>query len=238
MKLLGVNIDHIATIRQLRHMGYPDLLEAASIVHAAGADSITVHLRQDRRHIQNADVIALKEKLTIPLNLEIAPAVDMVDFALQVKPTSCCLVPERAGEITTEGGLEVREQAILLEKITHQLMQAGIMVSLFVDPDPWQVKAVKKIGAAAVELRTGEYAHAEKPETVAKQLHRIQEAAKVGVELGLQVNAGHALHYANTAAIVDIAGITELNIGHAIVARAVLVGLPQAVEEMAAIVHR
>lgn len=238
MKLLGVNIDHIATIRQLRHMAYPDLLEAATIVHAAGADSITVHLRQDRRHIQNDDVIALKQKLTIPLNLEIAPAADMVDFALRVKPTSCCLVPERAGELTTEGGLDVIEQAAALEKIVHQLMQAGIIVALFIDPDPLQVKAVKKIGAAAVELRTGEYAHAETAEALAQQLSRIQSSAKVGVDLGLQVNAGHALHYDNTAAIVDIADITELNIGHAIIARAVLVGLPQAVEEMAAIVHR
>lgn len=237
MKLLGVNIDHIATIRQLRHVDYPDLWEAVQIACDAGADSITVHLRQDRRHIQDHDVLMLKQKLTVPLNLEMAVTENMINFALHVKPASCCLVAERPEELTTEGGLNVVGQAEVLEYIVACLTAAGIMVSLFVDPDPVQITAAKNIGAKVVELRTGDYAHASTPEEVAEQLNCLQHAATIGAKLGLQVNAGHALRYDNTAAVVAIKEITELNIGHAIIARAILVGLDQAVAEMAAIVH-
>jgi pyridoxine 5-phosphate synthase len=237
MKLLGVNIDHIATIRKLRQADYPDLLEAAETVRDAGADSITVHLRQDRRHIQEDDVIMLIEKIDIPLNLEIAVTDEMVNFAVGVKPAACCLVPERPGEVTTEGGLDVIAQADLLQDAVARLMHAGILVSLFIDPEPDQIAAAKKIGAPVIELHTGAYAYAGTDEKIAFQLNRIKQATQVAFDLGLQINAGHALSYNNTQAICAIPQIGELNIGHAIIARALTVGLSQAVREMAEIVH-
>lgn len=235
-KLLGVNIDHIATLRQVRQVAYPDVVEAGLWVEAAGADSITVHLREDKRHIQPEDVRRLKAQLQIPLNLEMAVTEDMVDFALKVKPTYCCLVPEKRQELTTEGGLDVAGHFKTIATAVECLTQAGIRVSLFIDADHDQIQAAQACQAAMIELHTGEYAEAQGA-AQQQQYQRLQQAARYGVQLGLQVNAGHGLHYDNTQAIVAIPDITELNIGHAIVARAVFVGLKQAVHEMMAICH-
>ncbi len=237
-KLLGVNIDHLATLRQARFTPYPDVLEAGLIAEAAGADSITVHLREDRRHIQPNDVIQLKQKLHIPLNLEMAASAEMVEFALQVKPTYCCLVPERREELTTEGGLNVVAQEDRLKSVVHRLSQAGIVVSLFIDPDSSQLEVANKTGVSVIELHTGDYANASKAAEITHELMRLQKAAEFAAALGLQVNAGHGLHYENTQAIVAIPQVQELNIGHAIIAKAVFVGLANAVKAMANIVHQ
>ena len=228
---LGVNIDHIATVRQARGTHYPAPADAVAIVESAGADSITVHLREDRRHIQDADLGAINAVMRTHMNLEMAVVDEMIDIACWLKPSDVCLVPEKRAEVTTEGGLDVRGQ---IEKVTAacaRLAEAGIRVSLFIDPDIAQLDASLVAGAPVVELHTGAYADAS-GDKQAKELKRIVDAARYGHELGLVVNAGHGLHYDNVAAVARIPEIVELNIGHSIIARAVFDGLAVAVSEM------
>jgi pyridoxine 5-phosphate synthase len=229
--LLGVNIDHVATLRQARGTTYPRPADAVVIAERAGADSITVHLREDRRHIQDADLIAINELMRSHMNLEMAVADEMIEIASRIKPTDVCLVPEKREELTTEGGLDVKGQ---LDKVTDacvRLAAAGIRVSLFIDPDSEQLDAAVAAGAPVVELHTGAYADASGDKQDA-ELQRVVAAAKYGHGLGLIINAGHGLHYKNVAAIAKIPEIVELNIGHAIVSRAVFDGLAMAVSEM------
>lgn len=228
---LGVNVDHVATLRQARRAGYPDPLFAALIAEQSGADSITVHLREDRRHIQDRDVRACKDALQTRLNLEMAATDEMVRIACEVKPTDCCLVPERRAEVTTEGGLDVASQLTLLRPVCQRLAEAGVRVSLFVDPDREQLEAAAKIGAPAVELHTGAYAEA-RAEKQARELQRIREAARFASGLGLIVHAGHGLNYHNVQPVAALSDIVELNIGHSIVARALIDGMARAVAEM------
>ena len=228
---LGVNIDHVATLRQARGTRYPDPVQAAIEAEQAGADAITLHLREDRRHIQERDVEILRQTLATRMNLEMAVADDIVAYACKIKPQDCCLVPERRQELTTEGGLDVVAH---LKKITHackQLGDAGIRVSLFVDPDPIQIAAAAQAGAPAIEIHTGHYADAT-GDHWRKELARIEQAAIQGRDLRLQVNAGHGLNYHNVQSIAAIPGIAELNIGHAIIARALFTGMREAVCEM------
>lgn len=242
---LGVNIDHVATLRQLRGTPYPDLLEAARLAEAAGAEQITVHLREDRRHIQDQDVITLRKHLKVPLNLEMAVSPAMVRFAIRVKPAWTCLVPEKREEVTTEGGLDVKKNAKQIRKVISDLKKARIRVSLFIEPDLNAVRLSHLLGADAVELHTGQYclatqgAFGAKSEKRAKlELARIQEAAVLGRELGIQVHAGHGFDYENVRAVAELEIgdrlplIAEYNIGHAIVCRAALVGMERAVREM------
>lgn len=229
--LLGVNIDHVATVRQARGTRYPDPVEAALVAEAAGADAITVHLREDRRHIQERDVRLLKEVLGTRMNLEMAVTDDMVALALRYQPEDCCLVPERREELTTEGGLDVAAQEPRLKRVCTKLAQAGIRVSLFIDPDPVQVRAAAAVGAPVIELHTGRYAESAGP-GVRDEQTRLQTAATLAAGLGLRVHAGHGLHYHNTEAIARIPEIRELNIGHALVARAIVAGLGPAVVQM------
>lgn len=229
--LLGVNIDHIATLRQVRGTDYPRPSDAIKIVEQAGADSITVHLREDRRHIQDADLAAINAEMQTHLNLEMAVTEEMLTIASTVKPSDVCLVPEKRQELTTEGGLDVNGQ---LEKITAactRLEAAGIRASLFIDPEKQQLDAAVTAGAPVVELHTGAYAEAT-GSAQGSELRRIQDAAEYGHELGLIINAGHGLHYENVAPVAAITEIVELNIGHSIVARAVFDGLANAVSEM------
>lgn len=228
---LGVNIDHVATLRQARGTSYPDPVEAASLAESAGADSITVHLREDRRHIQDRDVLRLRGSVRTKLNLEMAATDAMLEFALQVKPEDCCLVPERRAELTTEGGLDVRGQLGKLRDACARLKAGGIRVAPFIDPDPDQIDACVEAGAPVVELHTGAYADAQGADQ-ARELDRLVRAARHAAQCGLQVHAGHGLHYQNVKPVAAIPEIVELNIGHAIVARAVMVGLPAAVDEM------
>lgn len=228
---LGVNVDHVATLRQARRTTYPDPLFAALIAEQAGADSITIHLREDRRHIQDRDVRMCKDALQTRLNLEMAATDEMVRIASEVRPADCCLVPEKRTEVTTEGGLDVVGQQEALKKVCNQLAQAGIRVSLFVDPDAAQLEAAVRVGAPVVELHTGAYAEAV-GEHRARELKRIETAARHATNLGLTVHAGHGLHYHNVQPIAAIPEIVELNIGHAIVAHAVIHGLATAVAEM------
>lgn len=236
---LGVNIDHVATLRQARGTAYPDVGDAAAIAVAAGADGITVHLREDRRHIQLHDVEHLRQSLTVPLNLEMAATREMQEIARRIQPDEVCIVPERREELTTEGGLEVHGQRAYLEDFCNALRDRGIKVSLFIDPLDLQIDAAAAIGVDAVELHTGQYAESSDrgaPDAGA-HLERLQAATRFGLKRGLTVNAGHGLNYDNVGNIVAIAGIACLNIGHAIVARAVMVGLHKAVETMATMVH-
>ena len=235
--LLGVNIDHVATLRQARGTDYPSVLDAARAAESAGADLITVHLREDRRHIQDADVEALMDVVTTRLNLEMAVTEPMIEFALAVRPPDVCLVPERREELTTEGGLDVAGQADRVAEACRRLGEAGIRVSLFIDPDPVQVAAAAAAGAPVIELHTGGWAEAQ-GEAADEALARIERAADVAEAAGLVVNAGHGLHYENTADLVRIGRIREFNIGHAIVARAVFVGLDRAVAEMRSLIDR
>ena len=228
---LGVNVDHVATLRQARRTTYPDPLFAALIAEQAGADSITIHLREDRRHIQDRDVRMCKDALQTRLNLEMAATEEMVRIALEVRPSDCCLVPEKRTEVTTEGGLDVIGQEEWLKKVCGQLAQAGIRVSLFIDPDVEQLEAAARVGAPVVELHTGAYAEAV-GEHRGRELKRIETAARHAASLGLTVHAGHGLHYHNVQPIAAIPEIVELNIGHAIVAHAVIHGLATAVAEM------
>jgi pyridoxine 5-phosphate synthase len=228
---LGVNIDHVATVRQARRAAYPDPLFAALIAEQAGADSITLHLREDRRHIQDRDVRACKDALQTRMNLEMAATEEMVRIACEVRPADCCLVPERRAEVTTEGGLDVASQEDTLKGVCQRLAQAGIRVSLFIDPERVQLDAAVRIGAPVVELHTGAYADA-RGERQARELNRLNEAAHYASGLGLTVHAGHGLNYHNVQAVAAIAPIVELNIGHSIIARAVMDGMARAVSEM------
>ncbi len=228
---LGVNIDHVATLRQARRTSYPDPVQAAHEAELAGADAITLHLREDRRHVQERDVEILRQTLATRMNLEMAVADDIVAFACRIRPHDCCLVPERREELTTEGGLNVAGQKARIAEVCRRLAEAGVRVSLFVDPDPLQIEAAAEIGAPVIEIHTGHYAQAEGG-AWREELARIERAVALGRERGLQVNAGHGLNYHNVQAIAAIPGIAELNIGHAIVARALFTGFREAVREM------
>jgi pyridoxine 5-phosphate synthase len=231
---LGVNIDHVATLRNARGTFYPDPIRAALIAEQAGADVITLHLREDRRHIKDADVVALRPQLMTRMNLEAAVTQEMIDFACAINPQDVCLVPERREEVTTEGGLDVVRYYKEVEAAIKQLQGQGIRVSLFIDADEQQIGAAADLGAPVIELHTGRYAHAE-GDDLAHELARIKAGARFGVSRGLCVNAGHGLHYTNVQAIAAIGDITELNIGHAIVGHAVFAGFENAVREMKAI---
>lgn len=229
---LGVNIDHVATLRQARRTLYPQVLQAALIAEQAGADGITAHLREDRRHIQDRDIDLLRELLQTKLNLEMAVTDAMVDIACRVKPQACCLVPEKREELTTEGGLDVAGQFDRVKAAVERLGTAGIEVSLFIDADPAQIAAAAKTGAPVIELHTGHYADAASDTARWAELARIQAAAEQAEALGLSVNAGHGLNYANVEAIARLPQMVELNIGHAIIAQAVFSGLDLAVRDM------
>jgi len=231
---LGVNVDHVATLRQARGVDYPDPVAAALLAEAAGADGITVHLREDRRHIQEADVRALRLRLRVTLNLEMAVTDAMVAFALAVRPQHACFVPERREELTTEGGLDVAGAPARMLAATSALTAAGVQVSLFVDPAPRQVEASRAAGAHAVELHTGDYANAAAGAARERELVRLRDAAALAQRLGLEVHAGHGLTVENVRPVAAIPGMVELNIGHSIVARAVLIGMDAAVREMKA----
>lgn len=229
--LLGVNIDHIATLRQARGTRYPDPVQAALVAEEAGADGITVHLREDRRHIQERDVRLLAEVLTTRMNLEMAVTEEMIALAEEVRPAHVCLVPEKREELTTEGGLDVAGGIEAIRDACRRLAAAGCEVSLFIDPEPTQIAAAAEVGAPVIELHTGGYAEASGHEA-SREHARLSAAAEMALELGLTVNAGHGLHYHNVEAVAAIPGIHELNIGHAIMARALFVGLKEAVAEM------
>ena len=228
---LGVNIDHVATLRQARRVRYPDPLHAALLAEQAGADSITLHLREDRRHIQDGDVRAMRDALQTRMNLEMAATAEMQTIALRVRPADVCLVPERREEVTTEGGLDVAQQLSRLRDYIAPLAAAGIRVSLFIDPDPHQIEAATAIGAPVVELHTGAYAEAT-GEAQAAELHRLQVAAREAAARGLVVNAGHGLTHHNVQPVAAVREIIELNIGHAIIARALFTGLAESVRGM------
>ncbi|MBA1272175.1 pyridoxine 5'-phosphate synthase [Stutzerimonas azotifigens] len=230
--LLGVNIDHVATLRQARGTRYPDPLKAALDAEEAGADGITLHLREDRRHIQERDVRMMKDALQTRMNFEMGVTDAMLKFAESIRPEHICLVPETRQELTTEGGLDVAGQEARIRTAVERLSRLGSEVSLFIDAEPEQIEAARRIGAPAIELHTGRYADAETPAKQAEELERIRRGVALGNELGLIVNAGHGLHYHNTQAVAAIKGIHELNIGHAIVAHALFVGFKQAVKEM------
>ena len=232
MAKLGVNIDHIANIRQARLAKEPDPIAAAIIVQMAGADGLTIHLRHDRRHIQDRDLKLLKQVIQIPLNLEMAGTGEMVKIALTERPDMVTLVPETPNELTTEGGLDVIANQKNLQDVISSLKGEGIRCSIFIDPDQSQVETAKNLDADCIELHTGIYAAAQEPEKIKTELNRIAATAKLADRLGMVVNAGHDLTYRNVASIVDIGEIKELNIGHNIIARAVFVGLEQAVKEM------
>lgn len=231
---LGVNIDHVATLRNARGTVYPDPLQAALLAEQAGADVITLHLREDRRHIKDADVEQIRPRLNTRMNLESAITEEMLDIACRIQPQDVCLVPERRNEVTTEGGLDVVRFFDDVKRACDRLATAGIRVSLFIDADPEQIRASAEAGAPVIELHTGRYADTA-GEAQQQELERIRAGVTTGVRHGLKVNAGHGLHYTNTQAIAAIPDIAELNIGHAIVAHAVFVGWENAVREMKAI---
>ncbi len=229
---LGVNIDHIATLRQARGTRYPDPVHAALLAEQAGADSITLHLREDRRHIQERDVLMLKDMMLTHMNLEMAVTDEMLAFAEKVKPADCCLVPERREELTTEGGLDIVSQESRISEACHRLAEADVRVSLFIDADRSQIEAAKRCGAPVIEIHTGHYADALDRDGALTELKKIYEAADIAHDLGLQVNAGHGLHYHNVREVAAIPQIVELNIGHAIIAESVFCGLHEAVARM------
>ncbi len=230
--LLGVNIDHVATLRQSRLTRYPDPVQAALEAEQAGADSITIHLREDRRHIQVRDVHLLREVMLTPMNLEMAVTEEMLGFAEDIKPEFCCLVPERREELTTEGGLDVSGQTDRVKDACQRLIEAGIRVSLFIDADPAQIAAAIEVGAQVIEIHTGHFADTDNRKDKEKEMNRIIQGVQQGTAANLQVNAGHGLNYQNVQAIAGIPEIHELNIGHGIIARAVFTGLSNAVMEM------
>jgi pyridoxine 5-phosphate synthase len=232
---LGVNIDHVATIRQARGTKYPSVVQAALRAEQSGADSITLHLREDRRHMQDADIFALRPLLQTKMNLEVAVTDEMIGIACKVKPQDVCLVPERREERTTEGGLDVIAHFDKVQAACKKLAENGIRVSLFIGPDIDQIEASKKAGAPVIELHTGTFADAEDDATKSKELARIKQAVSYAQKLGLVVNAGHGLHYHNVHEIAAIPGLEELNIGHAIVAHAIFVGWDNAIREMKAL---
>ena len=229
---LGINIDHVATLRQARGTKYPSVVEAALRAEQAGADSITLHLREDRRHMQDEDIFAIRPLLQTKMNLELAATDEMIAIASRVKPQDVCIVPERREERTTEGGLNLKESYDHLYRATQILTEQGSRVSLFIAPDLKDIDLAKKMGAPVIEIHTGSYADAEDEETKQKELKRVKEAAEHALSLGLIVNAGHGLHYHNVNLIAAIPGIEELNIGHAIVAHALFVGWDNAIREM------
>jgi pyridoxine 5-phosphate synthase len=229
---LGVNIDHVATLRQARGTPYPDPVDAARVAEQAGADSITLHLREDRRHIQERDVLMLQDVLATRMNLEMAVTDEMLAFACRIRPADCCLVPERREELTTEGGLDVAGQLPRIRDACTRLAEAGIRVSLFIDAVPGQVEAAAACGAPCIEIHTGHFADAANARCAAEELARIEVAVQQGVAAGLTVHAGHGLHYGNVHLIAALPGVRELNIGHAIIARALFTGLSAAVAEM------
>ena len=235
---LGINIDHIATLRNARGGRYPDPLRAAKLAVEAGADNITAHLREDRRHIKDKDIARLTAAAFAPLNLEIAVTPEMLAIALEVRPHACCLVPERRLEITTEGGLDVASQVKTITPFIAELRQVGIQVALFIDPEPEQIEASRKVAADAIELHTGTYcgaaAEGDRP-ACRRELTRLVEGAELGAEAGLEVHAGHGLNYDNVAAVAAIPEIVELNIGHYLVGEAIFVGLGESVARMRAI---
>ncbi|PIT17081.1 pyridoxine 5'-phosphate synthase [Snodgrassella alvi] len=236
--LLGVNIDHVATVRNARGSIYPSPLEAALIAETHGADLITMHLREDRRHIRDADVFAVKNAISTRLNLEMALTPEMLDNALAVQPADVCIVPEKRQEITTEGGLDVLSQQNKVAEYTQKLTAAGIRVSLFIDADSRQIQACREVGAPVIELHTGAYADAADTQQRQQQLARIEDAAHQANEMGIIVNAGHGLNIHNVAPIARILAIHELNIGHALIAQAIFIGLPQAIEQMKTAIFR
>lgn len=235
MITLGVNVDHVATVRQARGINEPDPVTAAAFAELAGAECITVHLREDRRHIQDRDVEILRRTVKTRLNLEMAATEEMIGIALKLLPDCVTLVPEKREELTTEGGLDVVRLRSTLKEQVATLRQGGMLVSLFVDPDLEQVKASHRVGAQAIELHTGSYCEARDDASRKGELDKLETAIRAGKKLGLQVNAGHGLNYVNVREVVALGGIQELNIGHSIVARAVLVGMERAVREMVAL---
>lgn len=232
MPKLGVNVDHVATIRQARRTVEPDPVIAAAICEMAGCDSIVAHLREDRRHIQDRDVIILRKSVSTRFNLEMSIHREIVGIARRIKPHQVTLVPEKRQELTTEGGLDVAGNLRQINGVVDSLKEKGISVSLFIDPDDSQIEASKKAGVNIIELHTGNYADAKDEEVEKKEIERLKRAVKFGLELGLVVNAGHGLNYKNAAAVAHINGIEELNIGHSIISRAIMVGLGRAVKEM------
>lgn len=235
---LGLNIDHVATLRQARGTCYPNVVRAALICEEAGADAITLHLREDRRHIQDRDVEILRDMLQTRMNLECAVTEEMIANALRIRPHDICLVPERREEITTEGGLDVVSHFEAVKSATERCMAAGIRVSLFIDPDMMQIDAARRIGAPVVELHTGKYADADSVPERLHELERIRVAAEYAHSYGLQVNAGHGLNYHNVQPVVAIPELVELNIGHAVIAESVFIGLEAAVRKMKALLVR
>lgn len=238
MPKLGLNVDHVATVRQARGGTEPDPVTAAAIGELAGAEGITIHLREDRRHIQDRDLELLRQTVKTRLNLEMAATREMVAIATRTKPEQCTLVPEKRQELTTEGGLDVIIAFKSVSSAVHSLQKAGIIVSLFVDPNPDQIRAAHKTGADAIEIHTGAYAEARDQATRDKELAAIREAVSLGNQLGMTVHAGHGLNYVNIAPLAVMPGIEEFNIGHSIIARAVLVGLDRAVREMVALIRQ
>ena len=233
--LLGVNVDHIATLREARGVNYPDPVQIALIAEKNGADSITIHLREDRRHIQDHDVERMIAVIDSRVNFEMAATNEMIDIACRLKPYDCCLVPENRQELTTEGGLDVFSRVDFLSSCVEKLKKSGIRVSIFVDPDPKQIESSQMIGADAVEIHTGLYADSVNSSDQDYELNRIKECAVHADRIGVRVNAGHGLHYENTSEIAAIREIKELNIGHSIIARAVNSGMAEAVSEMKSI---
>ncbi|HEY7164191.1 MAG TPA: pyridoxine 5'-phosphate synthase [Candidatus Binatia bacterium] len=234
---LGVNVDHVATVRQARRADVPDPLEAALIAEAAGADGITVHLREDRRHIQERDVQLLRQRLKAKLNLEMAVTPAMVKFAADLRPDDACFVPEKREELTTEGGLDVIAHKKKIAEAVKELQGRGVDVNLFIDPEEKQIEAAKETGAHGIEIHTGAYCNAS-GFSAEKQLQAVAGAAAMAASLGLEVHGGHGLNYANVLPIAKIPQITELNIGHSVIARAVIVGIEQAVREMKELLQR
>ena len=236
--LLGVNIDHVATLRNARGTTYPSPLEAALLAETHGADLITLHLREDRRHIKDADVAIINQALKTRMNLEMALTDEMLEHALKIKPADVCLVPEKREEVTTEGGLDVLKYAKKITKFTRKLTDAGIRVSLFIDADADQIIAARDVGAPVIELHTGAYADAPNHAAHSHELARIAAGAELGQELGLVVNAGHGLNIHNVSEIAKLPHIRELNIGHALIAQAVFLGLPEAIKQMKEVMYR
>ncbi len=234
MLTLGVNIDHVATIRQARRTVEPDPIAAAVLAELAGAEGITAHLREDRRHMQDRDIRLLRETVRTRLNLEMAATAEMVKIALEVKPDYVTLVPEKREEVTTEGGLDIAGQLDRMKSVVDQLQSAGIPVSLFIDPEPSQIAASAQVNAKFVELHTGRYAEAKESVLVAKELANLATGCKLAIAAGLRVNAGHGLTYWNVRPIATLPGMEELNIGHSIISRSVLVGIDRATREMKA----
>lgn len=234
---LGVNIDHVATLRNARGTPYPSPILAAQLAEQAGADVITLHLREDRRHIREEDVKLIRELIQTQMNLEMALTPEMLAHALEIKPHQACFVPERREEITTEGGLNLHHCADLAANYAKQLSQVGASVSVFIDPDPVQVQLASELGVPTVELHTGCYANATTPDERMTELTRLKTAIKCAIKLGLTIHAGHGLNYHNVQAIAELDSITELNIGHAIIAQSMFIGLSQAVKEMKQLIN-